>query len=222
MRPKNRAPCASAGFTLLEVIIATAILVAMLGVLFSLVNASQSLEARNVTIADLRSHARITLDRIVRELSDSGLSTFVVTPTADLAASGVSFQRATGYVAGTVTYGPQERIAWEPEPGEIDNNGIDDNGNGLVDEGQVVLTRNVGLPTAQRIVLATDVAKLSAGEVWNGVDDNGNGLVDESGLWFAVNPATRLMSVGLTLERVSRQGELLQASVETSIVLRNP
>jgi type II secretory pathway pseudopilin PulG len=221
-RPKTLARHGAAGFTLLEVMVSTAFLVVMMVVLFSLLSASQSLEARNVAMGDLRAHARMALDRIVRELSDSGLSTFTVTPTADLALGSVTFQRATGYVGGAVVYGPQERIAWEIEPGEVDNNNIDDNGNGLIDEGQVVLTLAPGQPTEQRVIIATDVAKLAAGEIFNGADDNGNGLIDEGGLWFAVDPVTRLLSVGLTLQRVTRQGELLTASVQSQIVLRNP
>jgi hypothetical protein len=98
-------------------------------------------------------------------------------------------------------------------------NGVDDNKNGLVDEGQLVLTRNNGQANQQSVVLAHRVAKLLEGETLNHADDNGNGLIDESG--FCVFREGNLLRIRLTLQRSLRPGQIIQATVETGVRLRN-
>jgi hypothetical protein len=109
-------------------------------------------------------------------------------------------------------------LSWNLEAGE-NSNGVDDNKNGLVDEGQLLLTRNYLQANQQSVVLAHRVAKLLEGETKNNVDDNGNGLIDESG--FCAFREGNLLRIRLTLQRSLRPGKIIQATVETGVRLRN-
>jgi Tfp pilus assembly protein PilW len=207
------------GFALLDV----AISLAIAGVLFgAIVQVNRStLNTYTVTSARtlLQTQARRAIDRVSAELENAGLSTLqpdpVVTWTDNLV-----FQAATGVDAatGAITYGPPQRLSWNLESGE-NANGVDDNKNGLVDEGQLLLTRNYLQANQQSVVLAHRVAKLLEGEIANGADDNGNGLVDEHG--FCAFREGNLLRIRLTLQRSLRPGQIIQATVETGVRLRN-
>ena len=82
-----------------------------------------------------------------------------------------------------------QRFEFVYDPDEVDD-GQDNNGNGLIDEGRIVWTRNVGAPDERSVVLCHQVREYLEGEVPNGLDDNGNGLVDEKGLSFERNGET--------------------------------
>jgi hypothetical protein len=94
----------------------------------------------------------------------------------------LDFQVADGYddVASAVLWRP-EQILFEPEPGEpVD--GVDNDGDGMVDEGRVVHLRNPGLAGERRRILVSGVTNVGAGETaGNAADDDGDGLVDEPG-----------------------------------------
>ena len=59
------------------------------------------------------------------------------------------------------------------------------------------------------------------GEVPNGADDNGNGIVDENGLCMTWDANSNLLTIMLTLERVSPNGGLTTRTVQTSVQVRN-
>jgi hypothetical protein len=117
-----------------------------------------------------------------------------------------------------VLYEPACTIGFEYEPGEVDD-GVDNDGDGLVDEGQVVLTRNAGSANATRAVLVKNVAELLQGEDLNGADDNGNGMEDEAG--FCLQRDGEVVHIRLTLESVDDTGNVLRRTTETSIRMRN-
>jgi prepilin-type N-terminal cleavage/methylation domain-containing protein len=214
-------PGAERGFTLLEVAVAASLLAVLMGALFGLIGRTQDLEGYAITEADLRTRARAALERIVRELRDSGPSTFSTLPAAPLGASSLTFQRAIGYAGGAVVYGPQERIAWRLSPGEVDD-GADDDGDGLVDEGQVVFIRNPGTAEEQAVVLCDGVAEYGEGETANGLDDNLNGLIDERGLSFDLDATGKVLTVRLTLARRAPDRSVVRVTLSTSVLLQNP
>lgn len=118
----------------------------------------------------------------------------------------------------TITTAPRT-LRFEIDPTEA-NNGADDDGDGLIDEGILVLIEDVGLPTEHRRVLARGLAEYAEGEVFNGVDDNGDGLVDESG--FAIERMGAALEVTVTLEqRPPGREETIQRTLRSSILLRN-
>ena len=104
------------------------------------------------------------------------------------------------------------------ETGEIDD-GLDNNGNGLVDEGRVVLTENLGGADERDRILARRVRELLEGELDNGVDDNGNGLVDEKG--FSFERMGESLVIRMTMERIDVGQRTIERSAQTSVRLRN-
>jgi hypothetical protein len=104
------------------------------------------------------------------------------------------------------------------EDGELDD-GVDNNGNGLVDERKLLMTREPEGGEPLTSALAHGVRELAEGETANGLDDNGNGLKDEAGLSFERKNG-RLI-VRLSLEQRDGEGHLLVRSLQTSVRLRN-
>jgi hypothetical protein len=111
------------------------------------------------------------------------------------------------------------QILSELDEGELDD-GADNDGDGLVDEGRVVLIEDQGGAAERRVVLTNGVAELQDGEEANNADDNGNGLVDETGLSFSATGET--VFVRLTCQRRTDDGRLLVQAAETAVRLRNP
>ena len=124
----------------------------------------------------------------------------------------------SGFAGGAPTWSSLTRIGFAYEPGEIDD-AIDDGGDGLVDEGQLVMVQDVGTAAERTLVLASSVRELLEGELPNAADDNGNGLQDEGGVSFELVGETLL--IRLSLERRDSDNQLLTRTVETGIRLRN-
>jgi len=134
-----------------------------------------------------------------------------------LGTSTLDFQACVGTAGKVPLFGPVQRLALELEPSELDN-GLDDDADGLVDEGLVTWTTDLGGPSPRRAVLATGVGELLEGELANGADDNGNGLTDEPGLVFDADGERLILR--LTLQRTN-DGRVSVRTSETSILLRN-
>jgi len=130
----------------------------------------------------------------------------------------VVYRVPVGVVGTTPVWSVPMLITLEYEVSEV-NDGIDNDGDGLVDEGQVVLVRDVGAPNAVRTVLVRGVSELLQGEQANGADDNANGVVDERG--FNIRRVGDLVSVRLSVEGVDDGGNLTVRTVETSFKVRN-
>ena len=97
--------------------------------------------------------------------------------------------------------------------------GTDNDGDGIVDEGIVVLRLSAGEPNEYRVVLARGVARYLEGETPNGVDDNGNGQVDEKGLFMQVRNGA--IYVNLTVQRMGRDRQPIFRTVRTAVAMRN-
>jgi prepilin-type N-terminal cleavage/methylation domain-containing protein len=210
----------SAGFTLLELLVTVAILglvLTSLGLVQSR-SSNESMVLRARSIAESR--ARRTLDSIASELTAVGRSLLLPDPTTALGASTVTFQHPTGVSnLGLVLWGNASRLALELDPKELDN-GVDDDGDGLIDERQLAFTRDFGTANARRVVLCTNIPELAPGEIaGNGIDDNGNGVVDEAG--FNVRRIGDLLSVHLTVQQPYGRNRVASSTLETSIVLHN-
>jgi hypothetical protein len=96
---------------------------------------------------------------------------------------------------------------------------VDNDGDGRIDEGQVVWIENPGIPGERRMVWARNVADLLEGELDNDADDNGNGLVDERGLSFEA--VGDVLTIRLTCERLDEGRRPLRKTVTTAVRLRN-
>ena len=217
---------ATAGFTLTELLIVATILGLMLGWLGMIGRSSDHAYRTGTLAAQLEAQASIAIEKIVADLQPAGfdmLSPDLLPDDPDYPgftdwSDWVEYAHPSGMIDGEVPWDHQRRLAFELEAGELPD-GRDNNGNGLVDEGVVVLTENVGDPTERRRVLVHWVSQLLEGEELNGEDDNGNGLIDERG--FVVERAGETLIVRLTLQRANPERQLLSRTARTSTRLRN-
>ncbi len=210
---------ASRGFTLLELMISMAILALALGGVYSWFLSTTRAAGVVTTKSELGLSASRALERIAGRLLPAGLDTlFPPHPTAPLGTSSLTFNRSQGFVGGQKTWEAPTTIAFRLAPGELDD-GLDNDGNGIVDDGQVVLTVHAGQPDEQEIILCGRVKRYWGTEIANGEDDNGNGLVDEPGLSFELTGDKII--VRLSMQALTFGGKLVTADVETSVRLRN-
>lgn len=216
-------PLNQSGFTLIELMIAMALLAVVAGGVTTASRRGLGLFARSSVNSEINARAGRTIDRISRELMGAGATRIDPDLSFDAGdppvwSTELEFEVAGDWVAGAVVWGPERRIALELAEGEADN-GIDDNGNGLVDEGSVVMLENPGQPNERRVVLVNGVSEYLEGEVLNGIDDNGNGLIDERGFCFDL--ARGPLSIRLSLERLDPEGRLLVRTHSDSVQMRN-
>jgi len=161
--PEKRGGGSEAGFTLLEVMIASIILGLVTGVaMFALIGGNQTL-SEGMSRARVDTSVERMMAMITEDLREGGLSTLSLA--AGSSATTISFQKVTGFNGNgnqAPSYGPTITYAWSlagapayavPEA----QNGVDDNGNGLVDEG--MLSRTEGSSGAR--VVATDLLSQS-------------------------------------------------------------
>ena len=158
------------------------------------------------------------LNQIARHLTGAGLTTLDPTPEAPFGSDSIRFERVEGWTAGAPVWSAEAELRFEYEPGE-DDNGVDDDGDGLIDEGQVVWTRRRGEADEQSTVVVRSVAEFLEGEEEDGDDTNGNGLEDERGFCFELRGSELL--VRLTVERLDPAGNRATRTLVTSVSIRN-
>jgi len=211
-------PRRTSGFTLTELVLAGAILAVTLGALTLFTTRSADALGQGALQGEVDARLRRTLARVTDELLPSGAA--VLTPAAVKPAGSttLTYRRSEGAVNGTIRWGAPQRLAFAYETGEIDD-GLDNNRNGLVDEGVVVWTRDVGSPDEVSVILCHDVSEFAEGEVENDADDDGDGLVDERG--FSFERTSSHVHVHLTLARLDAQRRLLTRALEVTLQPRN-
>lgn len=207
-----------AGMTLLEAIIAASMTALVLGSIGGAALSGQRTTAQNLAAAELETRARGVVDRIAEELISARTTGLSPNPATPFGNSNLTFQKDIGYAAGAAVFGLNQRIRFRMEPGET-NNGVDDDRDGLVDEGMVEFTRDVGAGTQRSVIWVRGVREYLARENPNAVDDNANGLIDEQGLSFSITG--RILTIRLTVQGVGSEGRILTRTVETSVRLRN-
>ncbi|MFN0009124.1 MAG: hypothetical protein ACKVXR_14570 [Planctomycetota bacterium] len=212
-----------AGMSLVEATIAAAITAVILGAIGRAALSGQSSATQTMVATELETQARGVVDRIAEELVAARTTGLNPSPTGTFGSSTLTYQKCTGYAGGVATFGTNQRIRWVLEPTEIDN-GADDDRDGLIDEGMVEFTRDLGAGTQRIVRWARGVREYLARETPNVADDNANGLIDERGLSFSLTG--RVLTIRLTLQGIAEKGEgasgrILTRTVETSVRLRN-
>ena len=208
----------ASGFTILELVLTLALLGSVAGGVAMLGVSSQGLYEQSSLTERLEMKAVRALDRVLREISMLQATGMLPNPATPFGTEDLTCQVAIGVTAGSVDWSPPLQVVLEYDPGEV-NDGVDNDGDGLADEGRVLLVRNAGLAGETRTVLCTGVREYLEGETFNGADDNGNGVRDERG--FNLHRAGDLMTVRLSLVAASRGGRQVVRTVETSFRLRN-
>jgi len=208
-----------AGFTLLEMLVVVALASTFIGSLLAVGRTSTRLCETGVTHANLESSARRALDQLSHELAGASAGSLGTLPEAPLWQEGIDFDRVESIRAddGRITWSAG-RAEFRLDGGETDD-GLDNDGDGLVDEGTLVLVQDAGGAGETAITLAHEVREYLEGELPNGLDDNGNGLIDERGVAFA--RVGRDLHLYLTLEGLARDGHRVTRTLETTIWSRN-
>jgi len=169
--------------------------------------------------AELDARVKVALDRVAIEIEMASVATLdpqlsgFVTDSDQL-----SMQQVVDITAGAPDLGDVLTIAFADDPAEAVN-GIDDDGDGVVDEGRLVMTRDDGGANPQTVVLCKDVRRCLEGEETGGGDENGNGLTDESG--FLIQRVGDLLMIQLSVEGALPSGETTVRTSTTSVMLRN-
>jgi prepilin-type N-terminal cleavage/methylation domain-containing protein len=208
---------ARGGFTLVEMSVAL-VLLSVVGGLFLLTTESASNATRTgVAVAELDGRALRALDRVCESLKSSSADQATPQALAPFSGTELEFRRGLGADAdGDIVWGPLERV--ELEYDEADD-GVDDDGDGLVDEGRLVWIESPGAADERRAVLCEGVREYLAGETFDGDDENDNGLIDERG--FALDFDGNRVTVRLTLVSRDAQGNTLASTVQRSVSFRN-
>lgn len=207
-----------AGFTLVEIAVSAAVLgLVMLTVGLVTMSGNKAYNA-GMSRSRLGTQAQRALERIVSELEMAGVGGLTPVPTAPAGSSTLTFRTPQSFTSGVVGWGSSTRIEFQYTAADP-NDGADDDGDGFVDEGVVVLTRDVGLGTETTTVLANGASEFGAGELVNALDDDGDGLVDERGLSFVL--LGDRLTVSLTLVARDPNGAPFTHTVSTSIKIRN-
>ena len=203
-----------AGFSMLEALIAVTILgIVMASVGMTSQRASDAIDenTHNQRLGEALHRALNRALEPLEALESGGL------PPLEEGAESFTYRVATGW-DGAITWGPDTLLELEYDPQELDDD-VDNDGDGLVDEGWLVRTIAPGTEDERRVVLVKDVAEYLDGETLDGVDENGNGLIDERG--FSVDVQGNVLTLRLTLESTSNDGRLLRKTAASAIRIRN-
>ena len=220
MRPLSTAPNARRrGMTLVETAIGATVMVMLLGLVALAVQRAGGAFRSGMDAGSTNAATQRAVERIARQFMDADRSSLVFAPTAPFAASSIEFARCQGFNAGALLLGPRQRVRFEYDVGELDD-GRDNDGDGLIDEGRVVLNTDIG-GGGRDVVLVEDVRELLQGESADGTDENGNGLADECGFSATYDPLTFTLTLRLTVETPGSDGGRVVRTAETAIRIRN-
>jgi prepilin-type N-terminal cleavage/methylation domain-containing protein len=193
-------PREGAGFTLLEVVVAVALLAIVVIKAAMILDMANERHDVDTTEMALEAQAHRVLDRIAYAIVGTSRERLLPDPQAPICSGELRYEVSIGVEDGAVVWGDPERIGIGTE------------------ERQVVWEQAPPLGESVRRVWCSVARPLLEGELANGRDDNGNGLVDERGLSFTLDGD--VVTIRLTLERQTRHG-LTTRTVETTVTLRN-
>lgn len=185
------------GFTLLEVLIATAIIAMVCGIGLSMtvsgLNASNNVMARS----DIQERAIFVVNYIAKELMLSSWKTITPTYSAPNSSNFISYQKIASYNMETNQYqmGATNKFELKTVDGKL-----------------CVLFNDK--------VFASGVSTFAKGETSATGDENGNGLKNEAGLCFE-KIGNQSIVIRLTLEKMVKN-KLIQEYAETLVHVRQP
>lgn len=189
------------GFTLLEMMIAAALLSILLGGLTMLLSTTQGTYETSTSAMNLEREGSRAMRRIVDAVRCSDLASIQAVPEEPLSATSFLFQAAGPYVNGQTQWSDPQQIHFEAA------------------DGTIVWTENPGTPEEQSANWCRGVADTLEGEELNFADDNGNGLMDERGLAFVRSGDS--LRIYLTLEVMGPDGEIDQKTWTSQVTCRN-
>ncbi len=210
---------AESGLTMIEAMISTTLLTIVLAPLGMLIETSGDIHRDVTSRSSTHTQARRAAGRIAKHLTGANLGSLGSFPEAPFWYDSITFDVVDSISPedGTVTWSTV-RVGRQLEPGEQDD-GRDNDGDGLVDEGRVVLTLDLDGPEERDVILTRFVRRHLGGESADGNDSNGNGLTDEPGLCFTRRGNT--LAIHVTVEKVASNGERAIETSRAFVTLRN-
>lgn len=195
---KNR----RAGFSLLEVMIASTLVVLMLIKISMVIQATGSVQQNESHSLRVEEQARRVVDQIAYAIMGANRDSLLPIVDKTIHTTEVRYEHSLGVEDGEVVWSAPERIS------------LSENGN------DVVWQRNVGDPDEEHSVVWTRLVRPTLeGEFTNGADDNANGLEDEEGLHFVIDNAK--VTIRLSLELIDADGNPYLHTAETTVLCRN-
>ena len=214
-------PGGKAAFTLVEVAVALGLASVTLGMVSLLTRASGDLARESMSQAKVEADLMSALGRVVQELRVSSLDS--IDPVLD--ENGANFATDIEYLRVTSTdedggdFTAQARLWLDYDLRETDD-GVDEDGDGLIDECRLLLTVTSDSGDEHTVTLMGGIAEYAPGEVGNGLDDDGDGFADERGLIFYRDGETIITSLTATVS--TSVGTTLNWNREARLWMRNP
>jgi hypothetical protein len=209
---------ARAGFTLTEVMLGAFLMGSLLLVAGLATDRCMALFRQRRASQEVNARGGRLLQRVASELAFARRGSLQPATIETQGSSSLQFQKSLGVAGGVVQWSPVFTLSWESEPAEFDD-GQDNDGDGLADEGQLVWIENEGLPGERRAVLGHGLCELLPGETFDGADEDGDGLIDERGLCFSI--VGDLLTVRVGVQGNGPDGRTITKVVETAVFLRN-
>jgi hypothetical protein len=167
-RPATRLGKADSGYTLIEVVMGVALAFLVMQGVFNVMFHWENLFTEQVRQFTLDQSAERILRRLADEVRAADPTT--ISPTVLSNSSTIQFQRVTGFSGGSAQLGTTVRFGFSLAPGETAN-GVDQNGNGLADDGFITMQEGTATPiqlagnvlglrftsTATGVTISTDV-----------------------------------------------------------------
>jgi len=203
------------GFSIIELLIVITMLALMMSVLGVVSFTGRNAYEQTALLNDLDSRGARALARV----SDELVTAVNLGPISASAGTGdLTFQQVLGFAGGAPVWGPLMRLEAEFEAGEVDD-GVDNDGDGLVDERMLVLTRDIST-SPKRVVLVRGITEFGLGEIPNNlVDDNGNGVEDEQG--FNLQLVGDVITIRMWLQGMNADNQVVVRELQDTVRLRN-
>lgn len=198
---RTRSP--RSGFTLIEMMVAIALLGLVIGNVYMVLGDSSKAFGSQTAVFETETQARRTLDRIALAVVGASRSTLFQTPLAPSSTPELNFTTSQGLEDGEVLPGNPQRISLA-------------NADGFH---EVTWAENPDTENERKSVWTKWASDFLEGETLNGADDNGNGLIDEKGLNFVLDGNSVL--VQLTIARKGADGIWITRTLEARVTCRN-
>ena len=185
------------GLTLLEVIIASAVLFVISAAIYALLLRSSKTYHESARLNTLQRNARIVLDRMAEEIRIANPDTLMITTGSS---PSVRFQMMVSFNAGVTTWGPTFVYRATDPAGADKLNPVDANNNGRLDD--VMLVRHEdGAATDDMIVLSH--------------------YVKTGGFVVTHDSAQRKVTITLTLAAKDERNQEVSVTASTTVHIRN-
>ncbi len=189
-----------AGFTLIEALIALALLSIVVVKITMVLNAASKANSKESAAMALEDQARRVLDQIAYAIMSADRDALFPDPQSPAYTTEVDYEFSLGVDEnGDVIWSDPEHIG--------------------LDGSKVVWKQNPDMPAERKVAWCNVVRPFLQGEIDNSLDDNDNGLTDEQGLSFTLFKDA--VTIRLCLERPNKDGTATTEAVETVVTIRN-